>query len=188
MGAIGGLIHAVATVLFGVDHIVSGVAINIIALGATQYLAALTFTGLPGGGPTQSPHARRPSIASRSGRSPTPWATSRARHWFFVSELAAGLRALVTELSLLVLLALLLFVLTYFVLWRTAFGLRLRSCGESPAAAETLGVNVYRYKFIAVLVVRRPWPGSAADSLPWWRRATTATARPVAAATSAWPR
>jgi simple sugar transport system permease protein len=44
-----------------------------------------------------------------------------------------------------------LFVLTYYVLWRTAFGLRLRSCGESPAAAETLGVNVYRYKFIAVL-------------------------------------
>ena len=55
LGAIGGLIHAVATVVFGVDHIISGVAINIIALGATQYLAALTFTGLPGGGQTQSP-------------------------------------------------------------------------------------------------------------------------------------
>jgi simple sugar transport system permease protein len=38
------------------------------------------------------------------------------------------------------------------VLWRTAFGLRLRSCGESPSAAETLGVNVYRYKIIAVLI------------------------------------
>ena len=33
-------------------------------------------------------------------------------------------------------------------MWRTAFGLQLRSCGESPAAAESLGVNVYRYKFI----------------------------------------
>jgi general nucleoside transport system permease protein len=38
------------------------------------------------------------------------------------------------------------------VLWRTAFGLRLRSCGENPAAAESLGVNVYTYKYIAVIV------------------------------------
>ncbi len=43
-------------------------------------------------------------------------------------------------------------VATYFVLWRTSFGLRLRSCGESPTAAETLGVNVYRYKILAVLI------------------------------------
>ena len=52
---LGGLLHAIATVIFGVDHIISGVAINIIALGAVQYLAALTFIGLQGGGPTQSP-------------------------------------------------------------------------------------------------------------------------------------
>jgi simple sugar transport system permease protein len=38
------------------------------------------------------------------------------------------------------------------VLWRTAFGLRLRSVGESPVAAESLGVHVLRYKFLAVLV------------------------------------
>ena len=38
------------------------------------------------------------------------------------------------------------------VLWRTPFGLRLRSCGENPQAAETLGVNVYLYKYIAVIV------------------------------------
>ena len=48
--------------------------------------------------------------------------------------------------------AVLLLVVTWWVLWRTAFGLRLRSCGESPVAAETLGVNVYRYKFLAVLI------------------------------------
>ncbi|MGH3479020.1 MAG: ABC transporter permease, partial [Nocardioidaceae bacterium] len=151
MGAIGGLIHAVATVVFGVDHIISGVAINIIALGATQYLAALAFTGLAGGGQTQSPTLR--DVQSITiGPLSDALGDIEDSGIFFVSELAAGLRALVTELSLLVLLALLLFVLTYFVLWRTAFGLRLRSCGESPVAAETLGVNVYRYKFIAVLV------------------------------------
>lgn len=58
MGMLGGLIHAVATVTFGVDHIVSGVAINIIGLGVAKYLAARFFNGLPGGGPTQSPQIK----------------------------------------------------------------------------------------------------------------------------------
>ena len=47
------------------------------------------------------------------------------------------------------------------MLWRTTFGLRLRSCGESPTAAETLGVNVYRYKFIAVILRRAGRGGGA---------------------------
>ncbi|MGH3507885.1 MAG: ABC transporter permease [Nocardioidaceae bacterium] len=150
MGMVGGLIHAVATVVFGVDHIISGVAVNIIALGATQYLAALTFTGLPGGGQTQSPQLGEVGSVSFGALS-DQLGDIEDEDIFFVSELAALLRSLVTDLSYLVILALLLFVLTYFLLWRTAFGLRLRSCGESPQAAETLGVNVYRYKFIAVL-------------------------------------
>ena len=61
------------------------------------------------------------------------------------------LGALTRDLSSVTILAMLLVLVTYFVLWRTPFGLRLRSCGESPQAAETLGVNVYRYKTIAVL-------------------------------------
>jgi simple sugar transport system permease protein len=69
------------------------------------------------------------------------------RDIFFVSEVAALLRALVTNMSFLVVLAVLLLVATYFVLWRTAFGLRLRSCGENPASAESLGVDVLRYIF-----------------------------------------
>jgi len=150
LGVIGGLIHAVATVLFGVDHIISGVAINIIALGATQYLAVQTFTGLPGGGQTQSPTLGDVQTITIGPVSDALGEVEGAGI-FFVSEVAALLRALVTNLSLLVVLAVVLFVVTYFLLWRTAFGLRLRSCGESPAAAESLGVSVYRYKFIAVL-------------------------------------
>jgi general nucleoside transport system permease protein len=45
----------------------------------------------------------------------------------------------------------LLVPISYYVLWRTPFGLRLRSCGENPQAAETLGVNVYRYKYYGVI-------------------------------------
>ena len=150
-GMVGGAIHAVATVVFGVDHIVSGVAINIIGLGAAKYLAARTFTGTPGGGPTQSPPLGALPTISIPGVSPG-LATLEQKHIFFVSDLASILGAFVTNLSIVTLIALALVALTWWVLWRTTFGLRLRSCGESPVAAETLGVNVYRYKFIGVLV------------------------------------
>ena len=151
MGMLGGLIHAVATVVFGVDHIISGVAINIIALGAVQYLASLTFSDLPGGGTTQSP--KIPDVPTITiGPLSDALLDVEQQHIFFVSEVAAILRALCTNLSALVLLAGLLLVLTWWVLWRTSFGLRLRSCGESPAAAESLGVKVLRYKFAAVLI------------------------------------
>ena len=52
-GAIGGVLHALATVVFAVDHIVSGVAVNIIAAGFASFLAAVFFSDLEGGGPTQ---------------------------------------------------------------------------------------------------------------------------------------
>jgi ABC-type uncharacterized transport system permease subunit len=150
-GVAGGLIHAVATVIFGVDHIISGVAINIIALGAVQYLATLTFAGLPGGGQTQSPKIPDVPSLTIAPLSDSLFAVEQ-KDIFLVSELAAVARALVTNLSVLVVIALLLLLLTYFLLWRTSFGLRLRSVGESPAAAESLGVKVMRYKFVAVLV------------------------------------
>jgi simple sugar transport system permease protein len=150
-GMVGGAIHAVATVVFGVDHIVSGVAINIIGAGGAKYLAARTFTGTPGGGPTQSPSLQQlpefsiPGVSSGLG-------TLEGKQIFFVSDLAAILRALVTNVSVVTVIALALVALTWWLLWRTTFGLRLRSCGESPVAAESLGVNVYKYKFIAVLL------------------------------------
>jgi simple sugar transport system permease protein len=151
MGMVGGLIHAIATVTFGVDQIVSGVALNIIGLGVAKYLAARFFNGLPGGGPTQSPPIDPlpsftiPGVSSGLG-------TIEKKDWFFVSDLAAVLRAVCTNMSVLTIIALLLFAGTWWALWRTPFGLRLRSCGESPVAAESLGVNVIRYKFLAVVV------------------------------------
>lgn len=150
-GAMGGGLHALATVTFGVDHIVSGVAINIIAVGVSGFLAKAFFTGLPGGGPTQSPSLPKPPMIT------VPVVSRFAldiedRQWWLVSDLASVLGALTTRLSVFTILAIALFIGTWWLLWRTPFGLRLRSCGESPYAAETLGVNVYRYKFIAVTV------------------------------------
>ncbi len=149
-GAAGGALHALATVFFNVDHIVSGVAINIMAAGIAAFLADTWFSELQGGGPTQSPPIDAPFSVNLEGVA--DWAKEiEDKHWFVISDAASVLGALTRDLSSLTILAMLLVLATYFVLWRTAFGLRLRSCGESPQAAETLGVNVYRYKTIAVL-------------------------------------
>ncbi len=150
-GLLGGALHALATVVFGVDHIVSGVAIILIAGGVTGFLAESWFTGLPGGGPTQSPSLKTPPeinipfIAD-------PMNTLEGKHWFLISDLASVVEMFTKNLSVLTILGLVLIFGSIWLLWHTRFGLRLRSCGEAPAAAESLGVNVYRYKFIAVLI------------------------------------
>ncbi|MFJ6568058.1 ABC transporter permease [Streptomyces sp. NPDC091292] len=154
-GVLGGLVHAVVTVTFGVDHIVSGVAINLLALGATQYLAKLFFAGgdaaTKGGNPKQSPPAESLGDITVPGLSDALHSVEQ-HHWFLVSDLAGILGGLVTNVSLVTILAVLLFIASGWILWRTPFGLRLRSCGENPIAAESLGVNVYSHKYAAVAI------------------------------------
>ncbi|MGW0031412.1 ABC transporter permease [Streptomyces sp. NPDC003314] len=150
-GALGGLLHAIITVTFNVNHIVSGVAINILAVGFTQYLSNFTFAEAEGGSSKQSPRIEAITKITIPGLS--DWLQDlQAKHWFLISDLAGILGGLVTNLSLLTVVAILLIPATWWILWRTAFGLRLRSCGENPVAAESLGVNVYKYKYIAVTV------------------------------------
>jgi general nucleoside transport system permease protein len=155
-GALGGLLHALATVTFGVDHVVSGVAINILAGGVVRFLSELFYTDNPaGGGVTQSP-----SLSSNPPEVSLPVLSSgpdllgdlERQHWFLLSDVAGVLRGLTSGVGLLTLLAVLLVPASYLLLWRTAFGLRLRSCGENPAAADSLGVPVYRLKYIAVVI------------------------------------
>ena len=150
MGAVGGLLHAIATVSFGVDHIVSGVAVNILGLGATQFLSVIAFDGVKGAGQSQSPPLPDIVTVGVPGLG-EPLRSLEKHHWLLVSDLAGVLRGLLTGVSLLTVLAVLLVVGSYVVLWRTAFGLRLRSCGENPVAAESLGVNVYLMKYAAVI-------------------------------------
>lgn len=160
-GALGGLIHAVATVNFGVDHIISGVAINILAPGVTRFLSSEIFTQIPGGSITQSP--RVPGVGSftmplLAGGEVGTWTSPDllgwvgARGWPVVSDLSNLLRGLMTRLSWVTVIALLLVPLTAWVLWRTRFGLRLRICGERPEAGEAQGIDVYRYKYYGVII------------------------------------
>lgn len=161
-GAIGGLIHAVATVSFGVDQIISGVAINILGLGVARYLSVITYTAGTGGGATQSPQITQkistvnlPFFAGGEllgWKSPNILGWLDRQDWFFVSDVGGLLQGLTSNLSLVTVLAMVLFPASTWLLWKTRFGLRLRSVGENPTAAESLGIAVYRVKYVAVVI------------------------------------
>ena len=160
-GSVGALVHAIATVSFGVDHVVSGVAINIIAAGLVRYLSTLMYKSGAWPGPSQSPGIETiplNGLPVLSGgqyfgwKSPDLLGSIANLNWFFVSDLAAILRGLTGDVSYVTVVAIAFVPLSYFILWRTAFGLRLRSAGEAPIAAESLGVNVYAMKYAGVLI------------------------------------
>lgn len=135
-GAVVGLafagVHAVATISFRVDHIVSGVVINLVAVGLARFLSQAFF-----GQSTQSdpggPHLARLDIPG-------------------LSSLPSGLGRAFQTLSPMVLIAALMVVPVWFALNRLRWGLRLRSCGENPEAARSLGVSVSLYRYQGVLL------------------------------------
>lgn len=160
-GSVGALVHAIATVSFGVDHVVSGVAINIIAAGLVRYLSTLMYKSGSWPGPSQSPGIETiplNGLPVLSGgqffgwKSPDLLGSVANLNWFFISDLASILRGLTGDVSYVTILAISLVPISYFILWRTAFGLRLRSAGEAPIAAESLGVNVYAMKYAGVMI------------------------------------
>jgi simple sugar transport system permease protein len=155
-GAFGGLLHAVATVSFGVDHIISGVAINILAPGLARFLSTEVWNN-----PTQSPDVAgvgKFTIPVLAGGNffgvdtPDVLGDIDKRGVFFISDLAGFLRGFVSDLSLFTLIALLLVPITAWVVWKTRFGLRLRIAGEQPTAGESLGVNIIRQKYLGVVI------------------------------------
>lgn len=161
-GMLGGLIHAVATIKFNIDQVISGVVMNLLAFFGARYLSELLFVGQPQGGISQSPPQSsaipRIDVPFLSGgligdwTSPDLFGWFEEKHWFLIGDLAGILKGLTSNLSLASLIAVMLVPLSAWVLWRTAFGLRLRSSGEAPEAAESLGVNVIRVRYIGLLI------------------------------------
>lgn len=161
-GALVGLIHAVATVRFNVDHVVSGIAINILAGGATEYLSIIAFKN-NGGGESQSPNGKGGygtfDMPFLSGGHIGEWKSPDLLGWLenkhdipLVPDLAAFLRGVSSDVYVPTLVALAIVPLTAWVLWRTRWGLRLRSSGESPRAGESLGVPVVRLRYQAMAI------------------------------------
>lgn len=160
-GAVFGLLHALATVTFNVDHIVSGVAINILGLGAMRFLSSIVYTPETGGSVIQSPPVPGLSnvdIPFLAGGRVFGWDTPDILGWletrevFFISDVAGIIRGFAGGVNWLTMIGLAIVPLTAWLLWRTPWGLRLRSCGEDPWAAESLGVRVLRMKYYGVVI------------------------------------
>lgn len=129
-GVLFSLIHAVMSVTFRVDQLISGVALNLLAVGLARFLNILLF-----GVATQSPGVN----------GFPPLAIPVLRDIPALAPLATGISPVIPA-------ALALVVVGQWVLLRTVFGLRLRSVGENPRAADTLGVDVARLRYAGVLI------------------------------------
>jgi ABC-type uncharacterized transport system permease subunit len=166
-GLLGGMLHALATATFGVNHIVSGFAINIIAPGVARFMAGLLFVDAAGAGIEGGSISNSPGISSPIGRftlplvsggdlfgwqSPDPAGWLEDKGWFVISDVAGFVRGLTSDLSLDIILTAGVFVASAYVLWRMPFGLRLRSAGERPSAADSLGVPVLRYRYYGMAI------------------------------------
>lgn len=124
-------VHAVASVSFRADQVVSGVAINLLAIALSLYLVKKIF----GKGQTDF-------ITERFGRYDIP----------FLSDIPVLGPMFFTKVYNTSILAIAIAVLAWFVIYKTPFGLRLRSVGEHPMAADTMGINVSRMRYIAVMI------------------------------------
>lgn len=124
------LIHAVASITFKADQIISGIVINFLAAGSTLYMVKLLFEGdgdtgrIQGFNEISIPYLADIPIAGKA---------------FFQAYPTTYL-------------AILLVIIGYFVLYKTPFGLRLRSVGEHPGAADTVGIKVNRLRYIGVMI------------------------------------
>jgi general nucleoside transport system permease protein len=161
-GMIAGSIHAIATVRFHVDQVISGVAMNLLAFGGMRYLSELVFVGQQGGGISQSPQQTssipRVDLPFLGGGDLFGWSTPdilgwlEDTGWFLISDMAGILGAFARNVSLASYIALALVPISTWVLWRSRFGLRVRSSGEDPWAAESLGVQVQRLRYTGLVI------------------------------------
>lgn len=130
-----GLIHAIACVSFAAEQIVSGIAINFLGPGIALFLSRLFFDGA-----TQT--------LTIPNKIPLPLSFLFGEGKMFSST---GFLSQVFNLRATVFLAFFLVVVVWFVLYKTKLGMRIRAVGEHPEAADTLGINVYRLRYGAVM-------------------------------------
>jgi general nucleoside transport system permease protein len=134
------MIHGLASITFRGDQLISGVALNFLAAGLTVVVGQAWF-GLGGRTPSLSNGGRFEPIT-------LPFADAVAD----VPVLGPIYEELISGHTLLVYVAFALVPLTWWVLYRTRFGLRLRAVGENPSAVDTAGISVVRLRFTALVI------------------------------------
>jgi simple sugar transport system permease protein len=127
-GVLAALLHAIVSITFKADQIISGVALNLLAIGVTKFLLKLVFG-------SSSNSSRVPGLNDTI---PAPLA-----HAPILGLLAT---------NSLVVLTVLIVALAHLVLFHTRFGLRLRAVGEHPEAADTAGLSVSGLRYAGVLI------------------------------------
>ena len=134
------LLHGVASITFRGNQLISGVAINFLAAGMTVLIAQSWFK--QGG--------RTPALLSggRFENTTLPFADALS----VVPIIGPFYKEVVSGHTILVYVALLMVPLTWWVLFRTRFGLRLRAVGEAPGAVDTAGVSVIGMRYSAVII------------------------------------
>ncbi len=132
-GGIFSLLHGLATITLHLDHVVSGAVLNILSFGITRYLMVLIF-GHPG---TSDPIPV--SLSQFQFKIPLLWR---------IPVLGPALfnQTPIVYLSLILVVALTLF------LFKTRTGLHIRAAGEHPLALESLGVSVYKMRYLGVVI------------------------------------
>ncbi len=134
------MIHGIASITFRGDQLISGVAINFLAAGITVLLATAWFdTG-----------ARTPLLGNDERFSAIDLPLAKAMHE--IPLVGPLYEDLISGHTILVYVAFLMVPLSWFVLYRTRFGLRLRAVGENPAAVDTAGISVIRLRYAAVAI------------------------------------
>ncbi|WNF37468.1 ABC transporter permease [Bacillaceae bacterium IKA-2] len=130
-GAIFSLFHAVASITLKADQIVSGVALNFLAIGLSVFLVKIIFQK------GQTDYVQVPFV-----RFNVP----------FLSDIPLIGPMFFQKAYMTSYLAILLAFIVWYIIYYSPFGLRLRSVGEHPMAADTMGINVNRMRYIAVML------------------------------------
>jgi simple sugar transport system permease protein len=133
-GAAVSMIHAVLSIRFRANQVVSGTAINLLAAGITGFLLE-RIVGHPG---QTDPVPKLPD-----------WSLPFLKHIPFIGK---PLYEILGQHTPTVYLALILVFVAQYILFKTPLGLRMRAVGEHPEAAETVGVNVFRLRYLGVLL------------------------------------
>lgn len=130
-GAAFALLHAIACISFGADQTISGTAINFLAPGLAVFLCKAMFAN-SSDSPALDTASKLPKMFNGVFKSGSfgynVFATYSAAYFCFI-----------------------LVLVIWFVFYKTRFGMRLRAVGEHPQACETLGINVFRIRYICVI-------------------------------------
>jgi simple sugar transport system permease protein len=130
VGGLLGLLHGVITIRFAGNQVVSGTGINIFALGFTAYMSQVLWGSRGASESVQGlPEIRIPLLAD-----------------------IPIIGDIIGTHTPLVYLMIIITVISYIVLFKTPFGLRIRAVGERPDAADTAGINVYKTKYLSVII------------------------------------